>query len=57
MLTKENRADIAKIIQEAREEYNVKGYINFSKYIDRLCEYFKLDNTSFNEEDFRSVFL
>jgi glycerol-3-phosphate O-acyltransferase len=57
MLTKENHTDIAKIIQEAREENYTNGYINFSKHIDRLCEYFKQDNSNFNEEEFRAIFL
>jgi len=57
MLTKENHTDIAKIIQEAREEYYIKGYVNFSKHIDRLCEYFKKDNPSFDEQEFRDNFL
>lgn len=57
MLTKENHIEISKIIQEARKENYTIGYINFSKHIDRLCEYFKLDNPSFDEQEFRSVFI
>lgn len=57
MLTKENHTEIAKIIQEAREENRVNGYINFSRHIDRLRGYFKKDNPSFNEDEFRSNFL
>lgn len=57
MLTKENHIEIAKIIQEAREENYTNGYINFSRHIDRLCEYLKRDNPSFSEEEFRAVFL
>ncbi len=56
MLTKENHTEIAKIIQEAREENYTIGYINFSRHIDRLCEYFKRDNPNFNEELFRANF-
>ena len=56
MLTKENHTEIAKIIQEAREENNTIGYINFSRHIDRLCEYFKRDNPNFSEEEFRANF-
>ena len=57
MLTKENHIAIANIIQEAREENYTVGYINFSKHIDRLCKYFKQDNPSFNEEEFRDIFV
>lgn len=57
MLTKENHIAISKIIQEAREELYAKGYINFSRHIDRLCEYFKQDNPSFDEHEFRDAFI
>ena len=57
MLTKENHIAISKIIQEAREELYTNGYINFSKHIDRLCEYFKQDNPSFDEHEFRDAFV
>lgn len=56
MIDKENHIEIAKILQKSREELYTVGYINFSKHIDRLCEYFKKDNPDFDEQEFRNVF-
>jgi len=56
MLSKENHTEIAKIIEESRQQLYVDGYVNFSLHIDKLCRYFRKDNPKFDEQEFRNNF-
>ena len=56
MLSEKNHTEIAKIIEESRQQLYVDGYVNFSLHIDKLCQYFKIDNPKFDEEKFRDNF-